>query len=440
MLGKHKGYGVFILTVLFLSLPLQAEATVPVSSGYKSPGEVVFIAMHYEDASSIAPIQLKLEQDLFALEHAFKTLQKEGKLDPDFPRLVIIASKYHRLENRFETAPAELSFTNSATFVSNHPESPQFEPKELGPAYVIRISTGLLNYRDLAAMMPLLGGLNDQAPRITIKSEEKLAVWKRQPAFERLISSINVPEEFGAIAGGYRIAALWKAETTFYSLIDEEGNKIVDLPPANIYKGRPAWAPVERPELHGRILAYATDEQVIIYDLTKGSDRYIYYHLNLDFTFKDREIQEIFDVMRDVDAIHVHFAVDAVENKVYVFPYGGMGWINVVYSLDLDTGAWTRELEGELVSDEVWTNIQNGIWIDFISAVPDRKIVGNVDILTEEWTEGQNFPAVSVNRNQTILLWLSLLIIPGAILIYLKLRKNIKMGGRDDEKTSVANH
>ncbi|MBS3976040.1 MAG: hypothetical protein KGZ75_04840 [Syntrophomonadaceae bacterium] len=436
MLGKYKGYGVFILTVLLMSLPLQAEATVPVSSGYKSPGEVVFIVMHYEDASAIAPIQLKLEQDLLALEHAFKTLQKEGKLDPDFPRLVIIASKYYRLENRFETAPAELSFTNSATFVSNHPESPQFEPKELGPAYVIRISTGLLNYRDLAAMMPLLGGLNDQAPRITINSEEKLAVWKRQPDFERLISLINVPEEFGAVAGGFRIAALWKAETTFYSLTDEEGNKILDLFPANIYKGRPAWAPVERPELHARILAYATDEQVIIYDFTKGT--YIIYHLNLDFTFNDRRIQEIFDGMRD--AIHVHFAVDAVEDKVYVLPFGRMGWINVVYSLDLDTGAWTRELEGGLVSDEVWKNKQNGSWIDFISAVPDRKIVGNVDILTEEWTEGQNFPAVSVKRNQTILLWLSLLIIPGAMLIYLKLRKNIKMGGRDDEKTSVANH
>jgi hypothetical protein len=125
------------------------------------------------------------------------------------------------------------------------------------------------------------------------------------------------------------------------------------------------------------------------------------------------------------DAIHVHFAADAVENKVYVLPFGTMGWINVVYSLDLDTGEWTRELVGGLVSDEVRRNTYNRIWIDFVSAVPDRKIVGNVDILTEEWTEGQNFPAVSVNRNQTVLLWLSLLIIPGAMLVYF-IRKSRK--------------
>jgi len=62
MPGKYKGIRVFILTVLLLSLPLQAEASTPVYSGYISPGEIVFMAMHYEDVSLIAPIQLKLER------------------------------------------------------------------------------------------------------------------------------------------------------------------------------------------------------------------------------------------------------------------------------------------------------------------------------------------------------------------------------------------
>jgi len=360
----------------------------------------------------------RFEQDLLALEHAFKTLQKEGKLDPDFPRLVIIASKYYRLDNRFGTAPAELSFTNSATFVSNLPDSPHFAPKELGPAYVIRISTGLLNYRDLAAMLPLLGGLNDRNPKITINSEEELAVWKRQPDFERLTSLINVPEEFGAVAGGLRIAALWKAETTFYSLTDEEGNKILDLFPANIYMGRPAWVPVERPELHDRVLAYATDEQVIIHDIAGGNR----YHLNLDFTFNNPEIQGVFDAMRMRDGIQVNFAVDAVRNKVYVLPFGTMEWMPVVYALDLDTGEWTRELEGDLLTYEARENIYNNSWISFVSAAPDRKTVGNVDILTEEWTAGQNFPH---RKNVVVWPWLGLLIISGAMLIYFinKLRK-----------------
>ena len=92
-----------------------------------------------------------------------------------------------------------------------------------------------------------------------------------------------------------------------------------------------------------------------------------------------------------------------------------MEWMPVVYALDLDTGEWRRELEGYLVPYEVRRNTYNKIWIDFVSAAPDRKIVGNVDILTEEWTEGQNFPH---KENGVAWPWLTLLIIPGALLVY----------------------
>ncbi|MBS3989478.1 MAG: hypothetical protein KGZ44_05990 [Dethiobacter sp.] len=388
MLGKYKGYGTLILTVLLLSLPLQAEATVPVSSGYISPGEVVFIAMHYEDVSPVGPLQVKLEQDLIAIEHVFKTLQREGKLDQDFPRLVIVAAKYYELENRFETAPAVLSLTNSATLVCNHPESSQFEPKELGSAYVISISTGLLNYRDLMALMLLAGGLNDQYPRITINSEEELAVGVKHPDFESLLNFEVKNEEYGPAIGGYIIASLWRAEEMLYSLMDKDGNKVLDLLPAGIYKGRPSWAPALRPEFHGRILAYASEEQVKIHDLAKGH----YHALSLDFTFADTAIHEIW---RD-GVQRVRFAMHATENKIYVLPFAAREfYISVVYSLDLDTGEWARELASELgdltLLSEVWTNIENRVWTEFVSAVPDGKIL-NIDILTEELTENQNFP------------------------------------------------
>ncbi|MBS3947140.1 MAG: hypothetical protein KGZ57_02380 [Dethiobacter sp.] len=101
MLGKYQGYGILlIMTGLLLSLPLRAGATVPVSAGYEGPGGTVFVAMHYEDVSPVVPLQVKLEQDLIAIEEVFKTLQREGKLDPDFPKLVIVATKYFKLESR----------------------------------------------------------------------------------------------------------------------------------------------------------------------------------------------------------------------------------------------------------------------------------------------------------------------------------------------------
>jgi hypothetical protein len=78
-----------------------------------------------------------------------------------------------------------------------------------------------------------------------------------------------------------------------------------------------------------------------------------------------------------------------------------MGMISVAYSLDLDTGEWLRELEGELISDEVRKNRDNGVWLDFVPALSDRSL-RNVDILTKEWTKGQDFPVVNADIDQTV--------------------------------------
>jgi hypothetical protein len=92
MFFKNKNLVALILAVIILSVPISVSATVPVSTGYKGPGQTVFVVMHYEDASAIRHIQAKLEQDLIALEQAFAKLQNDGVLDPDFPRLVIVAT------------------------------------------------------------------------------------------------------------------------------------------------------------------------------------------------------------------------------------------------------------------------------------------------------------------------------------------------------------
>lgn len=207
MLKKYKNHAIIMLIILILSVPLQAKATVPVSSGYEGHGGTVFVAMHYEDVSAVEPLQVKLEQDLIALEHVFKTLQSEGKLDPDYPKLTIVAAKYYDLDNRFDGASTILSFTSSATLVCNNPDITQFEPRGLGPAYVIHTSTGLLKYSDLVAMMLLLIELNDRSPTITISNEEELAAAKIHPDFERFMNLEIKDGEYVDPTGKYKIAA-----------------------------------------------------------------------------------------------------------------------------------------------------------------------------------------------------------------------------------------
>lgn len=187
-----------------------------------------------------------------------------------------------------------------------------------------------------------------------------------------------------------------RSQSMHYALLDEHGNTVHDFKSAGIYKGTPSWAPAERPDFHGRILAYASSDQAVIYDIVHGR----YHTLNLDFTFGDPSTQELFDIYDGVQ--RVRFAMHSTENKVYVLPYAARAfYISAVYSLDLDTGVWVRELEDYTLISEVWENLYNAVWINFVSAAPDRRM-GNVDILAEKWIQGQNFPVVNIEAGKVV--------------------------------------
>lgn len=367
---------IFVSMIVILSVPIGVSATVPFSSGYKGQEQTVFIAMHYEDASPIGPIRAGIEQDLFVLEYAFAKLQSEGFLDPDFPRLVIVAGKHFNVDKRFEIAPTMLSFTDSAFLVCNNPGTRKFAPENLGPTYVISTSIGLLSYEDLAAMMIHLGGLNEATPAITIESEEKLLTARNHPSFKEIMNLSVKRDEENIASGNLRLSTLWDVGKTQYSLIDETGNTITELEPVDIYIGRPSWPPAERSDMQGRLIAYASKDKAIIYDVVKGK----YYELNLDFEYKDPGAKQAAAYM---EYQRIAFMMHATENKVYVLPFERMNMIIIAYSLDLDTGRWTRELEAWSISDQVWGNIDRGVWIGFVPAITIEKIL-NVNILTND--------------------------------------------------------
>jgi hypothetical protein len=365
-----------VLVIIILSVPMNASATVDVSSGYKGQGQTVFIAMHYECVSPVGHIQARLEQDLIALEYAFAKLQNEGFLDPDFPRLVIVAGKHFNIDKRFEIAPTVLSLTNTAILVCNNHDSRKFAPENLGPTYVIRTSIGLLSYEDLAAMMIHLGGLNEATPAITIESEEKLLTARNHPTFKEIMNlSVRIDEE-NITSGNLRLSTLWDAGKTQFSLLDEAGNTIKELEPVDIYIGRPSWPPAERSDMQGRLIAYASKDKAIIYDIVKGK----YYELNLDFEYKDPDAKK---EAAFIEYENVEFTMHPTENKVFVLPFGSRGMIIITYSLDLNTGKWVRELEGRVAHDIIWENKFNGTWYDFVSAVNIRRIL-NMAILTSD--------------------------------------------------------
>ncbi|HSV77506.1 MAG TPA: hypothetical protein VLH37_10795, partial [Bacteroidales bacterium] len=111
----------------------------------------VMVALHYEDASEMALVRARLEQDLPAVEYVFMDLMEKGLIDEAYPILVIEATKQFAVTNRFETQPTKISLAEQVTLVCNNPDMPQFDPRTLGPAYVIETTTGLLDFNDLLA-------------------------------------------------------------------------------------------------------------------------------------------------------------------------------------------------------------------------------------------------------------------------------------------------
>jgi len=378
-----------LFTVLIFPITT-VYATTPVTTSYISDNEKVILTMHHEDASLIGEIDAKVRQDLAALEHAFLKLQNDGLLDKNFPRLAIIATMNYDVANRFEAAPTLLYRSDSAFKVSVHPESPKFEPVHLGKVYVIQTSPGLLNFEDLALMMTKLTMLDAQNALISIRNEEELKESRSSSIFDEIMRINFAFGKDNIVQNGLRIEGFWESGNTRYTIVETPETVIKELPQFDVYLGKPMWAPLVRNDMLGRIVALASKDEAMIYDI-KNEKQHV---LNLNFEYIDPEAKRSAQYMVYQ---RVEFAMHEMENKVFVLSFGSMGQIIVAYALDLDTGVWTRELEAGSVSDEVWMNLSHGLWLEFSPALKSNRIE-NIHVVTNEeeirnWSEmtGQRF-------------------------------------------------
>lgn len=412
MQSIRKVLSALVANLFLLLTPGSLMATVPVSTGFEGPGSTVFVIIHHEDASPIGHITSKCERDLIALTYIFKKLQSEQKLDPDFPRLVIVATKYYTLNSRFETAPAELLFTNAANLICSNPDLPQFEPRNLGPAYMIRIATGLLNFSDLTKLILHLSELDNKTPKIKISSEEELSVAVTNADYERFMNLEVKDQQTGVESGGYRVSAIWRSQVKQYMIIDEAGQKVASLEPVPFYTSKPVWPPAGLSKQQGSIIAYASEKQAYVYDILNNR-----YHVKLfgEDTISNIEQQVSNSVSNQIQL--VQFAMCVKTGKVIVMPFGVMGQIDNVFALNLESGEWFLELTGDFISDQVWNNRNNGDWLDFIPATPERRI-RNIDIVWQAWTAGQNFLSTANDENKLPWSWLLFLIIPLLLVVY----------------------
>ncbi|HSW67623.1 MAG TPA: hypothetical protein VLH16_03500, partial [Bacteroidales bacterium] len=131
---------------------------------------------------------------------------------------------------RFEHQPTILTFSPSTDIICNNPDMKQFPPISLGKSYIIRTTTGLLNFDDLLALIVKLPKLTSSNQIISLTEEEELQLAKESKLFQEYwdIEYIN---EIALNQNHYpRIRARIHRGEALYSVFPSEQTMPFELP------------------------------------------------------------------------------------------------------------------------------------------------------------------------------------------------------------------
>ncbi|MEW5922152.1 MAG: hypothetical protein AB1796_14645 [Bacillota bacterium] len=308
--------------------PAPATATVPLSSTTAGQNRSVYVSLHYEDAGEgMAVIKARLQQDIHALEHVFQTLQETGELDSRYPILLVRAGHHPAAESGFTPAAATLSLTPAVALTGGFPmEGPLdgiYRTENLGRAYVIDTSTGLLSFDNLLAFVLLLPRLNEQNPVLTVSDEETLAQIKnskKYQAFSKLRLELRPFEIWGTPEGLEGLAPVWQAGVFSYRAYDLAGNRLFELQPLDYYLAKPSLSPPIP-----RFLAYATENELYFVELFSRKTRRI--DLTALFPQSYLQMSESIELAVSPQGDHIYFTLSfnlpeefwETGNHTYVF-------------------------------------------------------------------------------------------------------------------------
>lgn len=234
----------------------------------------VFIVIHEDESADLAPVIAKMEHDIHALEAVFRQMLEDGRLDGRYGTLVINAGFYGSATARFSHAATKLYRTNRVA-LSGWPLSLDHivrlresgarrgEVLNLGRAYVIDTSTGLLTVNDLLALIHLLPAAKE------IRNEAELSAAKEQipPGLvEGMSLGIGPPWVWSYVhVGGDYFTAIWQGGlVTYYLRTTRDGEKVA-LPVLPHYLLKPVWG-----EWFPRLMVYADEKVLTVIDRHKN--------------------------------------------------------------------------------------------------------------------------------------------------------------------------
>jgi len=314
-----------VLISSIILAPAPATATVPVSSTIAGQNRSVYVSLHYEDVGEgMAVIKARLQQDVHALEHVFQSLQETGELDGRYPILLVRAGYHPDAESGFAPAAATLSLTPAVALISGFPmEGPLdgiYRAENLGRAYVIDATAGLLSFADLLALVLVLPRLNEQNPMLTVSDAETLAQVKNSREYQAFSKLRLELAPFGAGGTPEGLVPVWQAGVFSYSAYDPSGNRLFELQPLDYYLAKPSWSPPIP-----RFLAGATEKELYFVEPFSRKT----HRIDLTALFPQRylQISESIELAVSPQGDHIYFTLSfnlpeefwETGNHTYVF-------------------------------------------------------------------------------------------------------------------------
>lgn len=318
---------IITLIVLLSGITHASSLTEPdeyVSSVVVSRGRAVYAMLTYEkENDSFTIIKAGLEQDIHALENAFKDLvvpHSENKSTV----LLLRAVEGSRLDSGTdgkENKPiAIVSSTPAAALTRSIPGytgrngilfgGQIMDVSNLGRAYIVDTTIDRMNFSDLLSFVLMLPQLRGQTRTFNVYENALLQI--KDTAEYKKYSSIELDlgQQGMWSTEGKSFVPVWKAGVLTYYLADVDGSKLLKLDPLDHYLARPSWSPPVP-----RLIAGATERELIIVDTFSGETHRI--DLTELFSAEYLMMSESIELVSSPDAETVYFTLSFNLPKVF---------------------------------------------------------------------------------------------------------------------------
>lgn len=218
------------MLVFWMGIFSAVTATAPVSTAMFSRDSTIILVMHYEDATNIAPIKTRMYDVLPFMANIFKEMQTEGHIDPNYPRVVIVARQYSTNNGVVSHFPTKITSSEHVFLACNNPDMQPSQPFHLGKSFIIQTDFENLRFNNVLTFLTLLTESFDNKQALIINDETIIQSFQNTDLYKHYLHKEWTSKPPALHIENKRILQQLRHGQVYYSVTDKEQNVHYQLP------------------------------------------------------------------------------------------------------------------------------------------------------------------------------------------------------------------